>query len=187
MQAGSQGGVPEGALFRLSLSDALGTEVSVATVDASTNGIGQQTPYRPLTGIVPNAAVARQAVFLLISLELGGTFTSAAPSRSTKFALATDPSLMARKLCDLQTRTPAPFGAGVRLCHWLDDAQGAGGFTTAVNSSTRSPVPPVQISKPAKTSVRNMFAVRPVLRVMASVMNAFRSNEKLGTAAPSFT
>jgi hypothetical protein len=72
VMAGSQGGVPAGALFRLSLADASGVEVTLATLDASTNGVGQQTGWRSLSAPVPDNVTARQASFAIISLELGG-------------------------------------------------------------------------------------------------------------------
>lgn len=74
VRAGSQGGIPVGAVFRLSISTADGSEVTVATIDGSTNGVGQRTAWRNLSGEVPPGRVAEAAAFVAISLELPGTF-----------------------------------------------------------------------------------------------------------------
>lgn len=74
-RAGSQGGIPAGSTFTLSLSGLAGADVVVATANASTDGVGQLTEFRRLSGVVPeNAALASGAAFAHLTLEIPGTF-----------------------------------------------------------------------------------------------------------------
>lgn len=74
-RAGSQGGIPAGSTFLLSLSGLVGPDVVIATTNASTNGVGQLTEFRTLAGVVPTAPeLVGGAAFAHLTLEVPGTF-----------------------------------------------------------------------------------------------------------------
>lgn len=73
MRTGSQGGSPAGTTFSLSLQGPTGSPVTLITVSAATIGGAQTTDWTELSAIVPDSATAREALNVLLSLEIPGT------------------------------------------------------------------------------------------------------------------
>jgi hypothetical protein len=70
MQTGSQGGSFPGNLFSIAISSGRGTPQIIATTDASTPSGAQSTGWLLVSGTVPDDAVGRSTMIVILSIDL---------------------------------------------------------------------------------------------------------------------